>query len=59
MQKKAPPEMHDVFCALHASLRGSGLSPELAFEQLAATEPFHRYPELLAAFKEREQMGDL
>ena len=58
-QKKAPPEMHDVFRALHGSLCENGRSAELAFEQLAATEPFHRYPELLAGFKEREQIGDL
>ena len=57
-QKKAPPEMHEVFRALHAALCAGGSSPEVAFEQLAATEPFHRYPELLAVFKERERIGD-
>ena len=57
-QKKAPPEMHEVFRALHATLCSGGRSPEVAFEQLAATEPFHRYPELLAVFKERERIGD-
>ena len=29
-----------------------------AFEQLAATEPFYRYPEMLAAFKEQQHIGD-
>ena len=58
LQKRAPQEMHDVFRALHASLCANGRSPELAFEQLAATEPFHRYPELLAVFKDRERLGD-
>jgi len=57
-QKKASPEMHEVFRALHATLCAGGSSPEVAFEQLAATEPFHRYPELLAVFKERERIGD-
>jgi hypothetical protein len=57
-QKKAPPEMHEIFRALHITLCTGGSSPEVAFEQLAATEPFHRYPELLAVFREREQIGD-
>ncbi len=46
------------FALLHAALCADGRSPEVAFEQLAATEPFHRYPELLAVFKERERIGD-
>ena len=29
-----------------------------AIEHLAATEPFNRYPEMLAAFKEQEHIGD-
>jgi len=57
-QKKAPQEMHDAFRDLHAALCADGRSREIAFEQLAATEPFHRYPELLAVFKERERIGD-
>jgi hypothetical protein len=57
-QKKAPSEMHEVFRSLHAVLCAGGATSEVAFEQLAATEPFHRYPELLAVFKERERIGD-
>ena len=57
-QNKAPAEMHEMFRMLHAALCRRGSTSEVAFEQLAATEPFHRYPELLATFKEREGIGD-
>jgi len=56
--KKAPPEIQQYFRSLHGAMCRSGQDPGDAFEQLAATEPFHRYPEFLAAFKEREQLGD-
>ena len=49
--------MHDAFRSLHAASARRAVSGS-AFEQLAATEPFYRYPELLAAFKERERIGD-
>jgi len=56
--KKAPSEVQQYFRSLHAALCDAGQDPKESFELLAATEPFHRYPELLAAFKEHEHIGD-
>ena len=56
--KKAPPEIQQYFRSLHAALCEGGQDAKEAFEQLAATEPFHRYPEMLAAFKEQKRIGD-
>jgi hypothetical protein len=56
--KKAPPETQQYFRSLHAALCQAGQDAREAFERLAATEPFHRYPEMLAAFREQEQTGD-
>ena len=56
--KNAPPEIQQYFRSLHAALCGAGQDAKIAFEHLAATEPFHRYPEMLAAFKEVEQIGN-
>jgi hypothetical protein len=38
---------------LHAALCEANQDAKEAFEHLAATEPFNRYPEMLAAFKEQ------
>jgi hypothetical protein len=56
--KKAPPEIQQYFRCLYAVLCEEGQDPNEAFTCLAATEPFYRYPEMLAAFKEQEQLGD-
>lgn len=56
--KKAPPEIQQYFRSLHKALCDSDQDPKEAFECLAGTEPFYRYPEMLAAFKEQEGMGD-
>lgn len=56
--RKAPPELLQYFRSLHAALCEADHDPKEAFECLAGTEPFHRYPEMLAAFKEQEQIGD-
>ena len=56
--KKAPPDMQQYFRSLHAALCEADQDAKEAFEHLAATEPFNRYPEMLAAFKEQEQIGD-
>ena len=56
--KKAPSEIHQYFRSLHAAMCDAGQDAEEAFDLLAATEPFHRYPELLAAFKEHEHIGE-
>jgi hypothetical protein len=55
--KKAPPEIQQYFRSLYKALCDAGQAPQDAFEHLAAAEPFYRYPEMLAAFKEQEFMG--
>jgi hypothetical protein len=55
--KKAPPGTAELLKSLHAGLCDAGQEPLPAFEHLAATEPFFRYPELLSAFREQEQIG--
>jgi hypothetical protein len=55
---KAPPEIQKYFRSLHTALCEAEQNPKEAFDHLAATEPFHRYPEMLAAFKETEHIGD-
>jgi hypothetical protein len=55
--KKAPPELQQYFRSLYSTMCADR-APQEAFEQLAATEPFYRYPEMLAAFKEQRRLGD-
>jgi hypothetical protein len=56
--KRAPPEIQQYFRSLYAALCETEQDPNEAFTHLAATEPFYRYPEMLAAFKEQEHLGD-
>jgi hypothetical protein len=56
--KKIPAGLPELFKSLHKALCRGGQDARQAFDQLAVTEPFFRYPELLSAFKEQEQLGD-
>jgi hypothetical protein len=49
--KKASAEIEQYFRSLHATLCADGRDSKSAFEQLAGAEPFHRYPEMLAALE--------
>jgi len=55
---KMPTGLPELFRSLHAALCEAGQLPSPAFDQLAATEPFFRYPEFLAAFKEQQGIGE-
>ena len=48
----ANAEVREFFVALHSTLCQAGQTPREAFEHLAMTEPFHRYPEMLATLQE-------
>jgi hypothetical protein len=51
-------EAEGLFRLGYEMLRKNGLDPKHAFEQLATAEPFVRYPHLLAAFREKEHIGE-
>jgi hypothetical protein len=55
---KAGSEVSQLFSSFHAALCASGQSPNEAFKNLAVTEPFFRWPEIVAAFKEQHAIGD-
>lgn len=56
--RKMPPDLQQYFRSLHAALCEGGQGRRQAFERLAATEPFNRFPEILAVFREQLSLGD-